>query len=157
MPYTIRAILSLVALGALLLAVLPVLRSSEASPQTDEGLLWCWGVAPSTLSIYPSREAPTMASPNVATILRDHVSLSTSCVDRLYLRGGMRNRKWTTVQAWLGMPRIPYPTDVSDAEWAILEALLPAAKRRVLRHWRGVSGSGRLRQCRSAPTARPRT
>ena len=28
------------------------------------------------------------------------------------------------------MPRIPYPTDVSDAEWAILEALLPAAKRR---------------------------
>ena len=87
MPYTIRAILSLVTLGALLLAVLPVLRSSEASPQTDEGLLWCWGVAPSTLSIYPSREAPTMASPNVATILRDHVSLSTSCVDRLYLNG----------------------------------------------------------------------
>jgi hypothetical protein len=28
-----------------------------------------------------------MASPNVATILRDHVSLSTSCVDRLYLNG----------------------------------------------------------------------
>jgi putative transposase len=28
------------------------------------------------------------------------------------------------------MPRIPYPTDVSDAQWAILEALLPAAKRR---------------------------
>jgi transposase len=28
------------------------------------------------------------------------------------------------------MPRIPYPTVVSDAEWAILEVLLPAAKRR---------------------------
>jgi transposase len=27
------------------------------------------------------------------------------------------------------MPRTPYPTDVSDAEWAILEPLLPAAKR----------------------------
>ena len=27
------------------------------------------------------------------------------------------------------MPRIPYPTDVPDAEWAILEPLLPAAKR----------------------------
>jgi len=26
-----------------------------------------------------------MASPSVATILRDHVSLSTSCIDRLYL------------------------------------------------------------------------
>jgi hypothetical protein len=28
-----------------------------------------------------------MPSPNVATILRDHVSLSTSCIDRLYLNG----------------------------------------------------------------------
>ncbi len=27
------------------------------------------------------------------------------------------------------MPRLPYPTDVSDAEWTILEPLLPAAKR----------------------------
>jgi hypothetical protein len=35
----------------------------------------------------PSREAPTMPSPNVATILRDHVSLSTACIDRLYLNG----------------------------------------------------------------------
>jgi hypothetical protein len=28
-----------------------------------------------------------MPSPSVATILRDHVSLSTSCIDRLYLNG----------------------------------------------------------------------
>jgi len=28
-----------------------------------------------------------MPSPNVATILRDHVTLSTSCIDRLYLNG----------------------------------------------------------------------
>jgi hypothetical protein len=28
-----------------------------------------------------------MPVPNVATILRDHVSMSTSCVDRLYLNG----------------------------------------------------------------------
>jgi hypothetical protein len=28
-----------------------------------------------------------MSSPSVATILRDHVSLSMSCVDRLYLNG----------------------------------------------------------------------
>ena len=34
-----------------------------------------------------------------------------------------------TVQSSPGMPRIPYPTDVPDAEWAILEPLLPAAKR----------------------------
>ena len=27
------------------------------------------------------------AKPNVATILRDHVSLSTACIDRLYLNG----------------------------------------------------------------------
>ncbi len=27
------------------------------------------------------------------------------------------------------MPRLPYPTDIPDAEWAILEPLLPAAKR----------------------------
>jgi hypothetical protein len=37
--------------------------------------------------ILPLREAPTMPSPSVATILRDHVSLSTSCIDRLYLNG----------------------------------------------------------------------
>jgi hypothetical protein len=37
--------------------------------------------------ILPEREAPTMPSPSVATILRDHVSLSTSCIDRLYLNG----------------------------------------------------------------------
>jgi hypothetical protein len=37
--------------------------------------------------IHPEREAPTMTSPSVATILRDHVSLSTSCIDRLYLNG----------------------------------------------------------------------
>jgi len=28
-----------------------------------------------------------MSSPSIATILRDHVSLSLSCVDRLYLNG----------------------------------------------------------------------
>ena len=28
-----------------------------------------------------------MPSPNIATILRHHVSLSTSCIDRLYLNG----------------------------------------------------------------------
>jgi hypothetical protein len=37
--------------------------------------------------IHPEWEAPTMASPSVATILRDHVSLSTACIDRLYLNG----------------------------------------------------------------------
>jgi hypothetical protein len=35
----------------------------------------------------PVREAPIVSSPSVATILRDHVSLSISCVDRLYLNG----------------------------------------------------------------------
>jgi hypothetical protein len=46
----------------------------------------CWG---GTIGVFiqPFREAPTMPVPNVATILRDHVSLSTSCVDRLYLNG----------------------------------------------------------------------
>jgi hypothetical protein len=33
------------------------------------------------------REAPIVSSPSVATILRDQVSLSTSCIDRLYLNG----------------------------------------------------------------------
>lgn len=33
------------------------------------------------------REAPIVSSPSVATILRDYVSLSTSCIDRLYLNG----------------------------------------------------------------------
>ena len=28
-----------------------------------------------------------MASPNIATIIRDHVSLTTTCIDRLYLNG----------------------------------------------------------------------
>jgi hypothetical protein len=37
--------------------------------------------------ILPEREAPTMPSPSVATILRDHVSLSSACIDRLYLNG----------------------------------------------------------------------
>jgi hypothetical protein len=37
--------------------------------------------------ILPEWEAPTMTSPSVATILRNHVSLSTSCIDRLYLNG----------------------------------------------------------------------
>src|SRR3954470_17783296 len=37
--------------------------------------------------IHPCREAPTMPVPSVATILRDHVSLSTSSIDRLYLNG----------------------------------------------------------------------
>src|SRR5205814_3922428 len=37
---------------------------------------------------HPSlREAPIVSSPSVATILRDQVSLSTSCIDRLYLNG----------------------------------------------------------------------
>src|SRR5438876_10510366 len=35
----------------------------------------------------PLREAPIMSSPSIATILRDHVSLCISCVDRLYLNG----------------------------------------------------------------------
>lgn len=35
----------------------------------------------------PIREAPIVSSPSIATILRDHVSLSISCVDRLYLNG----------------------------------------------------------------------
>src|SRR5712671_5116860 len=35
----------------------------------------------------PLREAPIVSSPSIATILRDHVSLSISCVDRLYLNG----------------------------------------------------------------------
>src|SRR5690348_18224240 len=46
----------------------------------------CWA---GTISVCnpPVREAPTVSSPSVATILRDHVSLSISCVDRLYLNG----------------------------------------------------------------------
>ena len=39
------------------------------------------------VSILPKREASMMPSPNVATILADHVSLSTSSIDRLYLNG----------------------------------------------------------------------
>lgn len=35
----------------------------------------------------PCQEAPIMPSPSVATILREHVSLSTSSIDRLYLNG----------------------------------------------------------------------
>jgi hypothetical protein len=35
----------------------------------------------------PVREAPMMPSPNVATILRDHVRLSITSFDRLYLGG----------------------------------------------------------------------
>ena len=46
----------------------------------------CWD---GTIDVFitPRREAPTVSSPSVATILRDHVSLSISCVDRLYLNG----------------------------------------------------------------------
>src|SRR5260370_36802909 len=46
----------------------------------------CWD---GTIDVFitPVREAPTVSSPSVATILRDHVSLSISCVDRLYLNG----------------------------------------------------------------------
>src|SRR5438067_12297732 len=45
-----------------------------------------WG---GTISVSnpPLREAPIVSSPSVATILRDHMSLSISCVDRLYLNG----------------------------------------------------------------------
>lgn len=32
-----------------------------------------------------SREAPTMSSPSLATILREHMTLSTACLDRLCL------------------------------------------------------------------------
>jgi hypothetical protein len=39
------------------------------------------------VSILPEREASMMPSPSVATILADHVALSTSCIDRLYLNG----------------------------------------------------------------------
>ncbi len=46
----------------------------------------CWDGTIDVL-ITPVREAPTVSSPSVATILRDHVSLSISCVDRLYLNG----------------------------------------------------------------------
>jgi hypothetical protein len=46
----------------------------------------CWGGTIGVL-ILPKWEAPTMPSPSVATILRDHVSLSTACIDRLYLNG----------------------------------------------------------------------
>ena len=46
----------------------------------------CWD---GTIDVFitPRREAPTVSSPSVASILRDHVSLSISCVDRLYLNG----------------------------------------------------------------------
>src|SRR4029079_17038918 len=34
----------------------------------------------------PVREAP-MATPNIETIIRDHVTLTIDCIDRLYLNG----------------------------------------------------------------------
>jgi len=39
------------------------------------------------VSNHPEREASIVSSPSIATILRDHVSLSISCIDRLYLNG----------------------------------------------------------------------
>jgi hypothetical protein len=39
--------------------------------------------------------------------------------------------------------RRPYLTDLSDAEFACLDPLLPPPKR-VLRHWRGSGGTGRI-------------
>ena len=46
----------------------------------------CWG---GTIGVSnpPVREASIVSSPSLATILHDHVSLSISCVDRLYLNG----------------------------------------------------------------------
>ena len=37
----------------------------------------------------PVREAP-MATPNIETIIRDHVTLTVDCIDRLYLNGYYR-------------------------------------------------------------------
>ena len=59
----------------------------QSSFSTGHGLpAGCWD---GTIDVFitPIREAPTVSSPSVATILRDHVSLSISCVDRLYLNG----------------------------------------------------------------------
>jgi hypothetical protein len=56
-------------------------RSTRRSSQTRR-----WG-GTINVSIPPIREAPIVSNPSVATILRDHVSLSISCVDRLYLNG----------------------------------------------------------------------
>ena len=59
----------------------------RSSFSTGHGLpAGCWD---GTIDVFitPIREAPTVSSPSVATILRDHVSLSISCVDRLYRNG----------------------------------------------------------------------
>jgi hypothetical protein len=44
----------------------------------------CW-VAPSACSTSVLAGGADRVQPSVATILREHVSLSTSCMDRLYL------------------------------------------------------------------------
>ena len=44
------------------------------------------------------------------------------------LREGVRKRRRR--RDWGGMPRVPYPTDLCDAEWTILEPLLPLPKSR---------------------------
>src|SRR5712691_7366141 len=50
----------------------------------SQGRCWAGTIG---VSNPPLREAPIRSSPSIATILRDHVSVSISCVDRLYLNG----------------------------------------------------------------------
>src|SRR5207245_1567103 len=62
-------------------------RSSFSNRNTSRSSQTRAGGGTINVSIPPIREAPIVSSPSIATILRDHVSLSISCVDRLYLNG----------------------------------------------------------------------
>src|SRR5207245_2412268 len=62
-------------------------RSSFSNRNTSRSSQTRAGGGTIGVSIPPLREAPIVASPSIATILHDHVSLSISCVDRLYLNG----------------------------------------------------------------------
>ena len=62
-------------------------RSSFSNRNTSRSSQTRAGGGTINVSIPPIREAPIVSSPSIATILRDHVSLSMSCVDRLYLNG----------------------------------------------------------------------
>ena len=71
--------------------------SSEASPQTDRAGVGAFNGSENPRRMLgwhhrraftvPCRRSPTVPSPSIATILRDHVALSTTCMDRLYIGG----------------------------------------------------------------------
>src|ERR671912_424956 len=89
----------------------------------------------------PVREAP-MATPNIETIIRDHVTLTVDCIDRLYLNGYVPRLQTSGqvcgfLREHLGNP-IPSP------------ALLRPLHDRFVRDVAAFADAGRSRSCTSS-------